>query len=50
MFQMEEEQLNVNGFLKSKETVYFELDWLPAVTVKFLELILMRVLPLSSMM
>jgi hypothetical protein len=50
MFQMEEEQLNVSGFLISKETAYFELDWLLAVTVRFQELILMRVLPLSSMM
>ena len=47
---MEEEQLSERGSLKSKETAYFELDWLPAVIVKFQELILKRGLPLSSMM
>jgi hypothetical protein len=45
-----EEQLNVSRFLESKETAYLEPDWLPAVTVRFQESIVMRVLPLSSMM
>jgi hypothetical protein len=38
------------GEIKLRDTAYFELDWFPAVIVKFLESILMRVLLLSSMM
>jgi hypothetical protein len=37
--------INVSGFLTSKETAYFKLDWLPSITISFLELILMRVCP-----
>ena len=43
MFPKEEEQLNISRFLKLRGTEYFELDWLPAVIVKFQELLSMRV-------
>ena len=50
MLPKEEEQLYVSEFLKLRGTEYFELDWLPAVTVEFQKTISMRVLPLSLKM